>query len=172
MAILIPDGLETYNKLVQKKASRTEIVYALQQLSDQWLTQKREKKAIECLDQAMLTLEASPSPEEDVLLAGRYHQVGHLWRQLGNHKLTGMYYKKALERYQEIHTPTPHYDVAVAHFVLASFLDQIWKQKPAQFHYEQALQMMTKSGKKYHKEIAVIQEKLETIKQKKPRTTM
>jgi tetratricopeptide (TPR) repeat protein len=162
----IPNALETYNELIQKKASRPEIVYALQQLSDQWLTQKREKKAIECLDYAMQVLEDATLPEERGTLASLYHQVGHLWRQLGNHKLTGMYYKKALELYKDIHTSDPHYDNAASHFILASFLDQIWKLKPAQFHYERALAIMVQVKDKGSKEVAAIQEKLAAIKQK------
>ena len=162
----LPNPTEKYDELLQKKASRDESVYAFQQLADQWLSEKREKKAIECLDYAMQVLEESTSTEERVPLALLYHQVGHLWRQLGNHKLTGMYYKKALELYKDIHTSAPHYDHAASHFILASFLDQIWKQTPAQFHYERALAIMVQVKDKDSKEVTAIQEKLETIKQK------
>lgn len=164
--ILLPSPKEKYQDLIKNTASRDDMVYSFQQLADQWLAEKREKKAIECLDYAMQVLEESTSTEERVTLASLYHQVGHLWRQLGNHKLTGMYYKKALKLYKDIHTSAPHYDHAASHFILASFLDQIWKLKPAQFHYERALAIMVQVKDKDSKEVAAIQEKLEAIKQK------
>ncbi len=166
-----PNPADYYQELCDKKSSREEIVHSLQQQATQWATENREKKAIECLDYAMQTLEIDTLDAEKSVLAKLYHQVGHLWRQLGNNKLTGMYYKKALELYQTIHQKKGHYDVAAAHFIFASFLDQIWKQKPAQFHYELALSIMSKLTGDYDKEMGIISQKLTDIKTKKPTKT-
>ena len=171
MIIMRPNPADHYQELCNKDSSRQEIVHSLQQQASQWATEKREKKAIECLDYAMQTLETATCDTEKPILAKLYHQVGHLWRQLGNNKLTGIYYKKALALYQNIYAKKAHYDVAAAHFVLASFLDQLWKKKPAQFHYELALSLMTQLTGNYEKEIAIITQKIADIKTKKPTST-
>ena len=57
----LPNPTEKYDELLQKKASRDESVYAFQQLADQWLAEKREKKAIDPSSKA-----GKPAPKKSL----------------------------------------------------------------------------------------------------------
>ena len=150
----------TYDTLINRDISPQNLVEALSDLAEQWLQDQREKKAIECLDYACQHLEAHAP--DTALLGTLYQKLGHLWRRLGNHKLTGFYYKNALSQFKAVHQ-SPHYDIAACHFVLGSFLHQIVKPGPAAYHYEKAYTILDELPTDYSTEMAQINTKREQL---------
>lgn len=139
------------------------------QNAEHWLEQHRHRKAIEQYDLAILALENDTSPDNETL--GDCHQeLGSLWRLLGNNRKTGEHYTKAKDCYLATFGETPHIKTASIYFLLGSFLEQIWKLKPAETYFSTALSHLESVVDSNHPHIDATKAALNRIKTKKEDT--
>ena len=128
--------------------------------AEAWDEQERHKKAIESYEKA-LTLLDHASTKEDLILRGECNQaMGTLWRLLGKHKYTGDYYQKAVQDFQTAYDGKPHLKLGEMYYLLGSFLEQIWRLKPAKIYYQQALEQLVVCLGEDHPNTCKVREKL------------
>lgn len=138
------------------------------QNAEHWLEQNRHRKAIEQYDLAILALERESNDTET--LGDCHQELGSLWRLLGNNRKTGEHYTKAKDCYLATFGETPHIKTASIYFLLGSFLEQIWKLKPAGTYFATALSHLESVVESDHPHIQATKAALDRIKTKKEET--
>jgi tetratricopeptide (TPR) repeat protein len=138
------------------------------QNAEHWLEQGRHRKAIEQYDLAILALEKEGNDTET--LGDCHQELGSLWRLMGNNRNTGTHYTKAKDYYLETFGETPHIKTASIYFLLGSFLEQIWKLKPAETYFSTALSHLESVVDHDHPHINATKDALNRIKAKKEST--
>ncbi len=134
------------------------------ELADAWQAEDRDQKAIDCYLSVLSLLKDHSDRDSQLRCRETCLELGHLYRGLGNHKETGVYYQKALALSLSLFPlDTPSEELATAYFALGDFLDQLFKFEPAISYYEQALSLMTVACGASDYRVSVIAQKLKAI---------
>lgn len=107
-----------------------------------WEEQERPKKAIEYYEKAIALLSEARSSEDLALRGTCYRSLGTQWRLLGHHKQTGDAYRLAITDYEAAFLDVPDMKLAEMYYLLASFLEQLWKLELAQQYYKKSFDQL------------------------------